>query len=196
MIGAAGERADAARNRNRILEAARALFAERGPARTSIEDIAIAAGVGKGTVFRRFGDRAGLALALLDQRERELQDAFLRGAPPLGPGAPPRIRLIAFGEAMLDNLEINGDVLADVEFSRGGGYLLSPPRQVHRMHVRSLLAESGAGPDPDYFADVLLAPLGPGLFTDQRRRRRIPLARLKADYARLVERVSAGPPAG
>src|SRR3954463_12923529 len=96
------ERADAARNRVKVLAAAEELFARHGPECVSMEAIATAAGVGKGTLFRRFGDRAGLARALLDERERRLQDDMIRGAPPLGPGAPPRERLIAFGRAILD----------------------------------------------------------------------------------------------
>ncbi len=51
-------RADAARNRTRLLEVAERLAAERGIANVTMEDIACGAGVGKGTVFRRFGDRA------------------------------------------------------------------------------------------------------------------------------------------
>src|SRR3954453_24235843 len=83
------ERADAARNRRRILAAAARLFEERGVERTSMEAIASEAGVGKGTLFRRFGDRAGLVHALLDERERAFQEALIRGDAPLGPGAPP-----------------------------------------------------------------------------------------------------------
>ena len=56
------ERADAARNRGKVLAAAERLFAERGPSRVSMDAVAAEAGVGKGTLFRRFGDRAGLAL--------------------------------------------------------------------------------------------------------------------------------------
>ena len=52
-------------------------------------DVAREAGVAKGTVFHRFGDRQGLAQALVDDAERALQDELLRGPPPLGPGAPP-----------------------------------------------------------------------------------------------------------
>jgi AcrR family transcriptional regulator len=84
------ERADAARNRRRILAAAEKLFAERGVSCTSMDAIAAEAGVGKGTLFRRFGDRATLALAVLDESTRALQDALLHGEPPLGPGAAPR----------------------------------------------------------------------------------------------------------
>ena len=59
------ERADAARNRRRILAAAEKLFAENGVSCTSMDAIAAEAGVGKGTLFRRFGDRASLARCLL-----------------------------------------------------------------------------------------------------------------------------------
>ena len=86
----AAERADAARNRERILCTAQRLFAEHGASCVSMDEIAEAAGVGKGTLFRRFGSRAALALAVLSEDEARLQEAFIRGEPPLGPGASPR----------------------------------------------------------------------------------------------------------
>jgi len=84
------ERADAARNRLRILEAAARLVDERGIEHVSMEDVACTAGVGTGTLYRRFGDRAGLALALLEEDTREFQNALIAGEPPLGPARPPR----------------------------------------------------------------------------------------------------------
>jgi AcrR family transcriptional regulator len=90
------ERSDAAANRSRILDAARAILEERGFEELTMDAVAAAAQVGKGTIFRRFGDRAGLTTALLDEDTREFQDAFLGGRPPLGPGAPPAERLEAF----------------------------------------------------------------------------------------------------
>ncbi|MGH3637242.1 MAG: helix-turn-helix domain-containing protein, partial [Mycobacterium sp.] len=60
------ERGDAARNRALLLDAAHRLVAERGADAVTMDDIAAAAGVGKGTVFRRFGSRAGLMMVLLD----------------------------------------------------------------------------------------------------------------------------------
>src|SRR6201987_3687385 len=95
------ERGDAARNRTLLLDAARRLIAERGPDAVTTDDIAVAAGVGKGTLFRRFGSRAGLMLVLLDEDEQALQQAFLFGPPPLGPSAPPLDRLLAYGRARL-----------------------------------------------------------------------------------------------
>ena len=99
------ERADAARNRLRILEAAAELVDERGIEHVSMEDVACTAGVGTGTLYRRFGDRAGLALALLEEDTREFQDALISGPPPLGPGVPAAERLQAFGAGYIDLLE-------------------------------------------------------------------------------------------
>ena len=189
----APERADAARNRARILAAAERLFAERGVANTSLEAIAEAAGVGNATLFRRFGDRPTLAVAVLDRSERELQDGFLRGPPPLGPGAPPCERIIAFGAAMLDHLELNGEVLLDAERSgRAPGYMRSAPFAVRWMHVRNLVAEARPDSDADYTADVLLLPLSAAAFFHMRHDQEMPLSRLKRNYADLVERVMAG----
>src|SRR5512139_3108212 len=82
------ERGDAARNRGLLLDAARRLVADRGPDAVTMDDIANEAGVGKGTLFRRFGSRAGLMIVLLDEDEQALQRAFLSGPAPLAPSAP------------------------------------------------------------------------------------------------------------
>src|SRR5918994_5219968 len=123
LAGARPERADAARNRARILEAARSLFAGRGVGEVTLEEVARAAGVGKATLFRRFGDRGALFLALLDEHEREQQDAILRGAPPLGPGAPARERLLAFLDALLRLSLEHRELLLASETSRPGARL-------------------------------------------------------------------------
>ncbi|MFF9911016.1 TetR/AcrR family transcriptional regulator [Streptomyces sp. NPDC013457] len=68
------ERADAVRNREAVLAAADELFAvSTSPTSVSMDDIAAAAGVGKGTLFRRFGDRAGLIGALIASRLEPLR---------------------------------------------------------------------------------------------------------------------------
>jgi AcrR family transcriptional regulator len=63
-------RADAERNRRRILDAATDEFAERG-LRVSLDDVAARAGVGVGTVYRRFPDREALVNALFEERIAE-----------------------------------------------------------------------------------------------------------------------------
>ena len=106
------ERGDAARNRALVLDAARRLVAERGADAVTMDDVAAAAGVGKGTVFRRFGSRAGLMLVLLDEDERASQQAFLFGPPPLGPDAPPLDRLLAFGRDRLRFVHTHHELLS------------------------------------------------------------------------------------
>ncbi|GAA1003455.1 TetR family transcriptional regulator [Acrocarpospora pleiomorpha] len=70
-------RADARRNRDRILEAARDAVAERGTD-APMELIARRAGVGVGTLYRRFPDRSVLLAALAEQYVHELMDALDR----------------------------------------------------------------------------------------------------------------------
>jgi AcrR family transcriptional regulator len=190
MVNAAPtERADAARNRQLILDAAKRLFAEQGVSRTSMDQVAAAAGVGKGTLFRRFGSRSALSLAVLDETERRFQDDLLRGPPPVGPGAPPRERLVAFGQAMLDNLEENGEILLDAELSDSGAYIRSAPLAFRWMHVRGLIEEMRPDGSSEYLADIFVAPLSPVLFFHQRYHRGMGLGDLKSAYSDLVRRV-------
>lgn len=60
-------RADARRNLERILDSARALFAERGH-QAQMEEIAAHAGVGIGTLYRRFPTKEALVTALVRER--------------------------------------------------------------------------------------------------------------------------------
>lgn len=104
------ERADAARNRRLLLTVARDMLAADGADKLTMDALADRAGLGKGTVFRRFGTRAGIFHALLDDDERDFQQRVLSGPPPLGPGAPPLDRLIAYGCARIDFLIERRDI--------------------------------------------------------------------------------------
>lgn len=165
------ERADAARNRQRILAAAQELFAARGTGRVSMEDLARAAGVGKGTLYRRFPDPASIAVALLDEHERALQARLLGGPPPLGPGAPPAERLAAFYAAMVELLERHLHLALGAE--TGARRFATGAYGFWHAHVRALVVEGGGG-DVDHpgrldaLVDVLLAPLAPELYQHQR----------------------------
>ena len=162
---APAERADAARNRARVLKAAARLLSERDGRELTMEQIAAAAGVGKATLYRRYPDVPSVARALLDEHERELQERLLRGAPPLGPGAPPADRLAAFYRAMVELLERHGHLALAAETGdrryRTGAY------RAWRLHVGGLLAEAGLGDRPA-LVDALLAPLAPDVFAHQR----------------------------
>jgi AcrR family transcriptional regulator len=191
VAGDACERADAARNRARILEAAKRLFEQDGPDAVSMDAIAAAAGVGKGTLFRRFGDRSGLAHALLDEHERELQESMIRGEPPLGPGAPAIDRLVAYGRARIEMLEAYGDIFMEAENSnpRRQRVVDSNVLSWHRAHLMSLIRETGADCDVDYMADALLAPLTAGVYIHQRRVRQMPVGQIANGYEDLVRRL-------
>ncbi|HWT24390.1 MAG TPA: helix-turn-helix domain-containing protein [Solirubrobacteraceae bacterium] len=163
------ERADAARNRRRVLDAAAALFAERGVDGVAMEKVARAAGVGKGTLFRRFGDRQGLLVALLDDAERRLQDALLRGPPPLGPGAPAEERLLAFLHGLVELLEERGDIVRASERSSPGARLRTAAYAGWHLHVAVLLGELRPDADAAALAHVLLAPLAADTWLGLRR---------------------------
>ncbi|WP_439658860.1 TetR/AcrR family transcriptional regulator [Lentzea sp. HUAS TT2] len=98
------ERADAARNRAHLLDVAREMVAELGACNVTMDGLAERAGLGKGTVFRRFRTRAGIFHALFDEEEKRFQHRVMAGPAPLGPGAPPVQRLVAFGRARLEFL--------------------------------------------------------------------------------------------
>jgi AcrR family transcriptional regulator len=182
------ERADAARNRLRILAAASALVEAHGIEHVSMDDVARAACVGTGTLYRRFGDRAGLALALLDEHTREFQDALISGPPPLGPGVPAAERLRAFGEGYLDLLERHSDLLVAAGASERDG---RGPYTLYATHLAILIAEAAPKLDAPLTARWLLATLGPGHFVHARRALGWEVERLKAGWAAMTAALCA-----
>ncbi|HLH14850.1 MAG TPA: helix-turn-helix domain-containing protein [Solirubrobacteraceae bacterium] len=179
IVDRAHERSDAAANRERILCAARQVLAEHGAAGLSMNTVAAAAGVGKGTIFRRFGDRDGLTEALLDVHTAELQDGFLSGPPPLGPGAPPRERLEAFLRALvaleIDHLELMLAAERIGSHSPAG----IPVQGTFLLHIRLLLSEIDPRIDAATHAGLLLGAVAPAN-----------LRRLLADGSSTPERIA------
>ncbi|MCW3017038.1 MAG: TetR family transcriptional regulator [Solirubrobacterales bacterium] len=184
MAAARGERADAAANRVRILEAAVRVLAERGAEGTSIDAVACEAGVGKGTIFRRFGDRSGLFQALLDEHLRAFQDAFLFGPPPLGPGVPAEDRLAAFLDGLLDLQDDQLELTLALERDRWsapiGGYLTLV------VHVERLIGEISPALDAAVTAQLLLNALNVHLVRYLRRDAGRSLGTIKASVRTLL----------
>jgi AcrR family transcriptional regulator len=158
------ERADAARNRQHLLATAREMLAEHGPDRLTMDGLAERAGLGKGTVFRRFGTRAGIFAALLDDDERTFQHEVLAGPPPLGPGAPPLERLIAYGRARTSFLIEHRDI-ARAALDNHQPIPAGSQSPLTQMHIRMLLGQMDLGEtDLDMLALQLTAALdGPAL---------------------------------
>ncbi|QMU72454.1 TetR/AcrR family transcriptional regulator [Streptacidiphilus sp. P02-A3a] len=186
------ERADAARNRSRLLDAAAQLVRELGAQNVTMDAVAAAAHVGKGTLFRRFGDREGLMRALLDHAEAEYQRGFLTGPPPLGPGAGPGERLLAFGCATirhhLDHLDLY--LAADTCAERR---LLVPAAMLRVSHVAGLLRQAGVDGDTDLLAQALNGYLDPVLLHHLHVQRGYPVARLENGWRQFVTRQLPAP---
>lgn len=134
------ERADAARNRAVLIETARDMISEAGVEKITMDALAERSGLGKGTVFRRFGTRAGIFMALLDAGERGFQARVSSGPPPLGPGADPLDRLLAFGPARLRFLQENRD-LARAALGGRATVPSGPPAMMTQRHIGMLLAQ-------------------------------------------------------
>ncbi|MFY1686939.1 TetR/AcrR family transcriptional regulator [Plantactinospora sp. WMMB782] len=187
------ERADAVRNRARILQVAERLFAEQDPRTVTMDQIAKAAGIGRATLYRRFPDPAAIAVALLDEHERRLQAQLIQGPPPLGPGAPADERLVAFYLAALDLLERHlplalGAETGPARFSTGAyGFW--------RAHVRAVLADADT-PDPDALVDIALSPLAPELYHFQRHELGLSRERVARNLSLLARRLLAAVPRG
>ena len=187
---AACERADAARNREHLLVTARAIVDEVGVDALTMDGLARAAGLGKGTIFRRFGSRAGLLHDLLNDSELQFQHGFLSGPPPLGPGADPVERLVAFGRERLRLVTVQGDILRSVESESALRYA-APAHAASAMHVQMLLGQAGVDGDLQVLTLTMLSSLDAALVLFETRDLQIDLDRLADAWEDLVRRVTA-----
>ncbi|KRC54885.1 MULTISPECIES: TetR/AcrR family transcriptional regulator [unclassified Nocardioides] len=185
------ERSDAARNRRALLDAAADLMGGCGVAALTMDAVATRAGVGKGTVFRRFGSREGLMASLLNHREEEWQAGVISGPPPLGPGAPPMDRLIAFGAS---RLRLHLDQAALIE---AAGRTWGENHAVlgfASMHVRLLLGQLGVPGNLNYLATALIAPLSVPVLRQQIDHGGMSEDQVLAGWTELVHRIVEGTP--
>ncbi|WP_411153021.1 TetR/AcrR family transcriptional regulator [Streptomyces sp. A30] len=185
------ERADAARNRVRLLDAATRLVAEHGAEHVTMQAVAEEAGVGKATLFRRFGNRNGLLMALLGEAEALFQEAYTSGPPPLGPGAPAVDRLTAFGHALIERAAADSDL--GVALGRRLPYACrhdSETGQAFHSHIADLLWEAGIDGDCDMLAHALLGFASIELSDYLRLDHEVPITRLQAAWVDLVQRVT------
>ncbi|MFJ6718731.1 MULTISPECIES: TetR/AcrR family transcriptional regulator [unclassified Streptomyces] len=183
-------RKDAARNREAVLEAADALFTRReSPEDVTMADVAAAAGVGKGTIFRAFGDRAGLLRALYEARLEPIGQAIETGPPPLGPGAPPQERVAALLDAVLcfklDNRRL---ALALEQEASGSPYQAEHYGRWHRL-LQAVLGEIPGLDDSAFTAHALLAATRADLVEHLAGNERVPRERMRAQLADFAHRI-------
>ncbi|MEU9862464.1 TetR/AcrR family transcriptional regulator [Streptomyces sp. NPDC047971] len=187
------ERADAARNRLRILGAARHLLATDGFADLSLDAVAREAGVGVGTVYRRFHNRAGLVYALIEDNETRFQEDFRRHCGDAILSAHDRLR--AFLHGMADLVDDNRELLLLAEASAPAGRYSSAPFRRHHEQITGMVAELAPGADAAYLADLLLMAYTPGLFDHQRTERGWDVDRIKHGLDTLIAGIGAAGPA-
>lgn len=189
-------RKDAARNRAAVLAAADALFTEcESPEDVTMADIAAAAGVGKGTLFRAFGDRTGLIRALYAARLEPVRSAVEEGQPPLGPGTPALERV----PALLDTLlcfKLDNRHLALALEATGSD---SPYQAEHyeRWHilVRSALEQVPGLANGDFTAHALLATIRADLVEHLAGQKGVPREEMRKQLARFIAEVLGTAPA-
>lgn len=196
LLHPAHERRDASENRARILAVAQRLFGEKGVADVTMADIAAAAGVGKGTLYRRFANKGELCLSLLDENLRSHQEEMLallqRQA---GEKRAFLDRLQAFLRHVAAFTDHHMAMLYEVQRAGITPALpgLDPPYfSFQQMTVSGLLrsAQAGGEIDPrldvEMLTDLLLAPLTPPYFRYLRERRGYSVERIGAFLGQVV----------
>lgn len=190
------ERRDAAANRLLILQTAEKLFAEQGVEDVNMADIAQAAGVGKGTLYRRFSNKGELCLALMDSQMADFQNGMLARMRQLSArGVPNLEQLDQFLDALVHFTDTHSPLLCVVQregLLQGTDNSLQMPHFWQHMTVSGLLKTAVAAGelspdlDVDYLADALLAPLKADIFRFQREVRGFSLERISAGLRALV----------
>jgi AcrR family transcriptional regulator len=192
--GRESERSDAARNRRVILQTARTLFEERGVTNVTMEEIARASGVGKGTLYRRFPHKGFLCQALLDEPTRRLQEETLeilreRGTPALEKLDVFLDRLVVFTAENLDLLYGGNEPLCGADrLERFSHPAYDWRRSTVLGLLRAAVREGGidGGLDIEYLAQALLAPLDVDFYNFQHRVQGLPVERISSGLRALV----------
>jgi AcrR family transcriptional regulator len=155
-----------------------------------MDAIAARAGVGKPTLYRNFGDRAGLVHAIFEERERAFQAALLRGPAPLGPGGLPLARIVAFLDGYLALVEAHLEVLLAAESARPAARFHIGAYGAYHLHLRLLLQAAGVAPrHQEYLVDLLLATTAADLYQYQRTVAGLSAAAIRAEARLFAERV-------
>jgi AcrR family transcriptional regulator len=184
-------RSDATRNREAVLAAADTLFAHcESPEAVTMADIAAAAGVGKATLFRGFGDRTGLIHALYELRLAPIRLAVEEGPPPLGPAAPPIERVPALLDAVLC-FKLDHRHLALALESTGGGSSPYQAKHYEQWHstLKAALDRIPGLTDSDFTAHALLSAVRADLVEYLVGRQRLTRDQMRAHLAAFTNRV-------
>jgi len=189
------ERRDAAGSRRKILGAARRLFKDRGVDEVSMHEVGRAAGVGQGTLYRRFEHKGALCSALLaEQIEDFYEETWERVE---AEDKPALARLGWFLDRLAGFNERNADLLGAIRDAAGGerrGEMYRNPFYGWlRATVVALLRRAEEGGeiqralDLECAADMFLAALNIDLYLYQRRERGMSRGRVVAALGSMLD---------
>lgn len=194
----ANERADAAANRLRILTTAQQLFSQRGVAAVHMADIAELAGVGKGTIYRRFANKGELCLALMDNQLRLFQNNQLEQMRQMSAdGVSKLVQLEHFLEALVYFTEEQLPLLCEVQKNEVQLDNSAAPYYWLHLTVSGLLrsavqlGELPAQTDIPLLADLLLSTSEAQNFRFLRQRQGFSVERIIAGMQFLVRRLNS-----
>ncbi len=150
-------RSDAQANRARLVEAARAVFAERGLA-AEMKEVAERAGLGIGTIYRNFAAKEQLVEAVIESCVAEA----IADIAPIALIDEPKERIRALIEVAWKHAERNGPLFAAMDAMPRGGSDQAPPPAVFGLIVGQMgegvaAGAIRAGIDPAFLAHYLAA---------------------------------------
>lgn len=143
-----------------------------------------------GTVYRRFGDLTGLARSLLDDRERQFQQAFMHGPPPLGPGSSPRARISAFLHALVDQLDEQPELLLLAEATTPTVHFSTGSYLLRHAHLVTLLRQFRPSANAHFLAHALLASVSASLIVYQRGEEGLDVDEIKSNIDDLLQLIT------
>jgi AcrR family transcriptional regulator len=195
-----GERRDAAGSRRRLLDAARGLFKSRGVDGVSMYEIGRAAGVGQGTLYRRFEHKGALCSALLAE---QIEDFYEETWERVETGERPALaRLVWFLDRLAGFNERNAELLGAIRDATGGERRVEMYRNPFygwlRATVVALLrraeeeGEIRPNADLECAADILLAALNIDLYLYQRRELGMSRGRIIKAVGSVLDGIRAG----
>lgn len=196
------ERKDAAANRQLLMDTARDLFATAGVAEVTMADIAKEAGVGKGTLYRRFAHKGELCLALLDKQLQTFQDHTLAHLREMtSTHQPYLVQLDYFLDELVQFITANLSLMCEIDRSpmppEGLVQDVNQPHYWQEMTVRGLLMRAvQAGElshelDIEYLASALMATLNTSVLRHQIEVNGFTIVRISAGLRQLVRQFSA-----
>jgi AcrR family transcriptional regulator len=201
-VAARAERRDAAENRQRVLQTAQRLFSEHGVEAVSMHQIAMAAGVGQATLYRRYAHKGELCTDLMFEYANRFREEVAEYLAESRDGTPPLDQLTWVLSRAVQLVETKFSLLAAIGDACWGGRRIekfqSPFYAWYHSTVAGLLTEAIARGDmrpvdTTFAADAIIAALSPDVYQFQREVRGLTRAQILDGVCRIFAEHAANP---